>query len=400
MRYRLLALIVMIAAGCAREEQLTLQLSEIGSPAQTGAAEPNLAADHEGTVYLSWIQRGADTTHALQYATLKDGKLGEVRTIAAGRDWFVNWADFPMLTRLPSGEMAAHWLQRNGPGRFDYGVRVALWNENGPITKEPVVPHRDPSASEHGFVTLFPQQQSLGVVWLDGRRYAEAKASKDSTLEEMQLRHTTIASSGQPAEDVPIDERTCDCCQTSVALTERGPLVAYRDRTDEEIRDIYVSRFENGKWTPGKAVHNDNWKVNFCPVNGPMLDARGNDVAIAWFSAADSVPRVNVAFSSDAGDSFSDPIRVDGGAPKGRVDLAFVDDNTVLVSWLENGQFMLRKVKRSGRMSTPFTVAAMSEQRAGGFPRMTVTGDRIYFAWTAADDPKNTRIRLATAELR
>jgi hypothetical protein len=397
MRYLILAIFL---AACAREEQLRLELTEIGSPATTGAAEPNLSADAEGNVYLSWIQRGRDSTHALQYAVLQQGKLGLTRTIAFGRDWFVNWADFPMLTRLPSGEMAAHWLERNGPGKYAYGVRIALWNDDVTLTPQPVTPHRDPSEAEHGFVTLFPENKKVGVIWLDGRQYAQAKASNDSTLEEMQLRYTTIGVDGKLSDDQLIDDRTCDCCQTTVALTDRGPLVAYRNRTDDEIRDIYVARLENGKWTEGKPVHNDNWKVNFCPVNGPMLEARGNNVVIAWFSAADSVPRVNVAFSSDAGDTFSDPIRVDQGAPKGRVDVAWIDHNSALVSWLEAGQFMVRKVKRSGRMSTPFAIATMSEQRAGGFPRMAATEKEVVFAWTVANDPKNTSIRLSRALLR
>ena len=36
-----------------------------------------------------------------------------------------------------------------------------------------------------------------------------------------------------------------------VAVTSDGVITAFRDRSDKEIRDIAVSRLENGTWTPG-----------------------------------------------------------------------------------------------------------------------------------------------------
>ena len=68
-----------------------------------------------------------------------------------------------------------------------------------------------------------------------------------------------------------------------------GPIAVYRNRTDDEIRDIYVSRYEMGAWTVGKPVHNDGWHVEACPVNGPVVSAHGKDVTVLEQPALDTV---------------------------------------------------------------------------------------------------------------
>jgi len=151
----------------------------------------------------------------------------------------------------------------------------------------------------------------------------------------MNIRTATILSNGEIVDDTLVDHKTCDCCQTSAAITSKGPIIVYRDRTDNEIRDIYISRLIDDKWTKPKAVHNDNWEINGCPVNGPKADAIGNTLVVAWFTAANDKPKVNLSFSSNNGETFNTPIRIDNGKPIGRVDVALIDDNNAIVSWME-----------------------------------------------------------------
>ena len=35
-----------------------------------------------------------------------------------------------------------------------------------------------------------------------------------------------------------LDPKVCDCCQTAAAVTDDGPVVVYRNRSDQELRDI------------------------------------------------------------------------------------------------------------------------------------------------------------------
>jgi len=58
----------------------------------------------------------------------------------------------------------------------------------------------------------------------------------------------------------------------------------YRDHTPEDIRDIAVIRFENGHWSMPKTLYADKWKINACPTNAASAAAKGERVAIAWYT--------------------------------------------------------------------------------------------------------------------
>jgi hypothetical protein len=381
-------------------------LRPLPSPAAQGSGEPNLTVGPDGRVYLSWIEPAADSAHALRFSVLQDDAWSAPRTVASGRGWFVNWADFPALAVLPDGRMAAHWLQKSGSGTYAYDVRVAVSTDGGAAWTQGVVPHTDGTASEHGFVSMWPVRgDSVGLVWLDGRKYGASDDEHDPR-NEMTLRYTTVGMDGRAAPDREIDGRVCDCCQTGMAMTAEGPLVVYRDRSPVEVRDIYVTRMVNGAWTEGRPVHADGWVMPACPVNGPQADAVGRRVAVAWFTGADSTPAVKVAFSADAGATFAAPVRVDAGNPEGRVDVELLQDGGALVSWIERtgekeAEVRIRRVGADGRMGEPHTVAASSSARSTGFPRMVRAGGNVVLAWTGAGKPSSIHAaRLHLPDLR
>lgn len=200
------------------------------SPAGPGSGEPNLAVAADGRIFLSWIESGDDDSHELRFAERRQGgPWSPARRIARGRHWFVNWADFPAVLALPDGTLVAHWLARSGPGRYAYDVRVAISRDGGQRWTGGVVPHRDGTSTEHGFVSLFPAGDRAGLIWLDGRRTAGGSA--DGHGGEMALMHTTLAADGTLGPETVLDERVCDCCQTAAVATDEGVVVAYRDRS-------------------------------------------------------------------------------------------------------------------------------------------------------------------------
>ena len=376
-------------------------IDSIASPAAPGSAEPNLAVAADGRVYMSWLEPG-DSGHALRFAVLDGKQWSPAQTIRAGRDFFVNWADFPSIEVLDGGRLAAHWLQRNGSGTYAYGVRVSQSGDGGKTWSAPVIPH-DSSQTEHGFVAMWRESGKLGAVWLDGRKFS--KEGHDAS-NEMMLVSTTIDPNGKLGAEMRLDERACDCCQNTAAMTADGPIIAYRDRSSDEIRDIYVTRRVGGKWTTGVPAHSDNWKIAACPVNGPAIAASGRRVALAWFTAANDSARVKLAFSDDAGGKFGPPIRVDGGTPAGRVDVALLQDGSALVTWIERiggdtAAVRARRIGRDGKVGIATTIARSSAARASGFPRMAVTDSDAVFAWTLPGRPSAVRVaRARVAEFR
>ncbi|HEX9001872.1 MAG TPA: sialidase family protein [Blastocatellia bacterium] len=366
------------------------QVRELASPAGTGSGQPNLAVTPDGRVYLSWIERLGEGRFSLRFSTLEKEKWTAPQIIAEGSNWFVNWADFPSMVVLPDGSLAAHWLAKSGPGTFDYDVTIARSFDGGKTWGKPFVPHRDGVVAEHGFVSLFAAKDgNLTAVWLDGREMkADAKDAHGHGHGDMTLRTVKIKRDGTLIEEAVLDTRVCECCQTSAAMTADGPVVVYRDRSEQEIRDISIVRLRDGKWSQPVSVFKDGWQINGCPVNGPSVTAVGRRVAVAWYTGVNDKPRVKLAFSSDAGASFGEPITVDDGNPAGRVETLMLSDGSALVCWLEKlpggGEVRMRRIKPDGKFDAAITVSATGAARSNGFPQMARTGNSLVFAWTGA----------------
>ncbi len=375
------------------------ELQPLEAPAGAGSREPNLSTADDGSILMTWTEPAEDSTWALRIATLEGDHWSEPATIASGRPFFVNWADFPSAIRLSDGRLAAHWLERSAGGTYEYDVRISQSIDGGRTWSEDVIPHRDGTKSEHGFVTLYDAGTGLlGAVWLDGRKFADSTAPREMTLAQ-----STLSADGTLGPERLLDARICDCCQTGGALTDAGPVIVYRDRSPDEIRDISIVRLVDGEWTDGRAVHEDGWHVDHCPVNGPAVAARGRDLVVAWFTAARDTSRVNVAFSRDGGATFGAPVRIDEGAPLGRVDVELLEDGRAVVTWLErtdsgDADVRLRVATRDGRSGESVVLGATSGARASGFPRMARQGDRLVFAWTVPGRPSS--LRVAAADLR
>jgi hypothetical protein len=374
----------------------------IESPAGPGSGEPFLSAASDG-VWLSWLE-AVDSAFALRVSRLEGESWSPPRTVGHSSSFFVNWADFPSVIELPDGRIAAHWLARSGPGRYAYDVVIAMSADGGATWGSPVSPHADGTQTEHGFATLFPAPDGgMGAVWLDGRATVAPTHENDGHTAggAMTLRHATFSQAGMAGPDVLVDDRVCDCCQTDIAVTSDGPVLVYRDRSEDEVRDISVSRLIGGEWTAPSPVHEDGWVIPGCPVNGPSAAARGRDLAVAWFTAAQDTARVRVAFSSDAGETFAAPVRIDDGDPVGRADVLMLETGQALVTWLERtdggAEVRVRLVAPDGETGPSRTVASSSAERASGFPRMARAGDRIVFAWT--EPGKAALVRVAEMRL-
>ncbi len=382
-------------------------LADLAAPVADGSAEPNLAVSPSGRVYLSWVEP-ADSGHALRFAVLEDDGWGSPRTIASGRGWFVNWADFPSLLAITDSQLVAHWLVRSSGAPYAYDVHVARSSDGGTTWSAPMVPHTN-AGGEHGFVSMWHAGGSdAGLVWLDGGQAAAAEVRRrrgdTAAVGAMTLRAARLGDEGDVLDAAELDGRICDCCQTSAALTADGPVVVYRDRSPEEIRDIYVTRRVNGAWTEGRPVAVDGWEINACPVNGPAVAAAARRVVVAWFTQAAGERRVYAAFSDDAGATFGRRIRVDDGAPVGRVGVVLAPSGDALVSWLEEAgdaaEVRLRRVAADSKVGPAVVVTRTQAARVAGFPRVALSAGRLVLAWTVPPDSGPTRVRTATARLR
>ncbi len=408
-----LLLVLLFVPGCARtpsepRESAALQppaIHPLDSPAGPDSREPNLFATDDGRIILSWVEKARENRYRLRFAVRTSNGWSEARTVAEGDNWFINWADFPSVIGLADGSFAAHWLVKSGAGTYAYDVNVAR-AEDGVAWSKPIVPHADETQTEHGFVSLLPLTNGrIGAIWLDGRNFSTSQHGAEdhrAAKANMTLRYAAIDRTGTLSDEAVLDERVCECCQTAATMTETGAVVVYRDRSADEVRDIHVVRYHDGKWSSPQPVHIDGWKIDGCPVNGPSISAYGRQLAVAWYTEAGNNPRVNVAFSKDAGATFGPPHQIDDGNAVGRVGVVMLPDGEAYVCWLsgtvESGAIKVRRATAGGTLGPVAIVATSDLSRSSGFPRLARMGNEILFAWTEFGKPSH--VRTAIAELK
>ena len=395
---KLFFIILLPLAGCTSiKESKTASIHFLNSPTKNSSGEPHLFTDESGTVHLSWIEK-TEKKGAFKFSTLTDNQWSEPILIDSGSNWFVNWADYPMMASS-GNNVVAHYLEKSGEGTYAYDVKLTTSLDKGKTWKSASILHDDGKQAEHGFVSLVPYGDNFLVTWLDGRNTVmEGMEGMDHEGHHgaMSLRAAIIDPDGNKLNEWELDDKTCDCCQTTAVITDNGPIVIYRDRSDEEIRDMSIVRLVNGEWTKPLSIFQDNWKIAGCPVNGPRSSSIGNTLATAWFSAPDGNAMVNVVFSTDGGVSFGKPLRIDDGNSIGRVDIVMLDKETAMVSWMEGSEIKAIKVKQNGNKESAMTIASSSEGRSSGFPQMTKSGDNLIFAWT---DDKEKTIKTASVSI-
>lgn len=423
MRPVLLAVLVLALAACNRgAEPAAAGMQPKGPPpyvvtdwvlpSSPGSAQPNLVATEDGRLLLTWINSVPGRRNALRFAALGDNGRwsSEARTIVVGDALLANWADIPHIMASPDGALWVQWLQKAGASGYAADMSLSRSVDGGFNWAAPVQVNNDAAGAEHGFAALWPVgRESMGVAWLDGRNNTmqaagEAAGTKgaahgdaDATMASMaqgrtELRAAVFDRNFARVGEAVVDPMTCDCCQTDLAITARGPLLLYRDRSPGEIRDIAAVRYEDGHWTAPVPVHADGWHMTACPVNGPSVAASGDDAVAAWFTAADDVSRVLMARSADAGDTWSPPLLLDhGNAVQGRVAVA-LDEDHAWVLWVREdkaGQslWLSRRTPDLEKELQRIRVAQLQGRgKATGFPQLALHHGNAYLVWTDVVD--------------
>ena len=385
MKLHLSLLLLLLIFGCASPN-----IDEL--PFKAGSRYPHLTKTEKGGLLVSWFEPIDATTFGLLWSEFSDGNWSEKSLIYSSKDFFINWADFPSIFELDENTIVVHWPEMSADGTYDYDVKISFSSNRGKTWGEPIIPHRDGKHAEHGFVSFYKNEiRNLGLVWLDGRQMADGHGSPGN----MNLYTSIFDSDLNQGEDVSIDAMVCECCPTSAVQIGDVTLVAYRDRAESEIRNINILRKVHGEWEEPYAVNDDHWMIPGCPVNGSKLAEKNGTVAIAWFTAPDGDSQINVAFSDDSGKSFSSPIRIDAGKPIGRVDIGWLNDESVTVSWLEangeNASLVYRTLGRKGPLSEVMEVETLAGGRGIGYPQFEMLGEKILFLWT--DPIEKTQIK-------
>ena len=84
----------------------------------------------------------------------------------------------------------------------------------------------------------------------------------------------------------------------------------------------------------------------------------------------------------------------------GRVDVLYLNDKEVLVSYMEDDNFdtylRLKKVSIDGQVSKPITISKIDSGRNTGVPQLEILNDEIFVVWTVFENENN---QLKTVKL-
>lgn len=377
------------------QSEKLVQLSDITSipvPSAPGAMAPRL--NHQGgRLTLSWLEAAPEQQSLLNGNASRfnwsrwDGmSWTPVETIAMSPQMFSNAADRPSVVIARDGTHFAHWLDKANSSVYGYDVKLARYSEQdknwqslGPIWTASTSDRR----GYDGFVTMLPDQHGITAFWIDGRLYDEKQGGP--------MRLLTARISDQIHNETILDDNICSCCDTAAVQTANGPVVFYRGRTENEIRDILRVRWTGRQWSQPEPVARDNWHIEACAVDGPQAAVNEKHIALAWFTGATGQGSVKIAFSSDQGQTFMQDHEVDHlsrSGPVGHADVIFLENGDALVSWIarsqstQNNMILLRRFAPDGTAGPYLKIAEISTSRRIGFPQLEQFANAIYLAWT------------------
>ncbi|BAM02879.1 hypothetical protein PSMK_07200 [Phycisphaera mikurensis NBRC 102666] len=294
--------------------------------------------------------------------------------------------------------LLAVWPGR-GTGVWGSGPLGSAVSRDGGRTWSPAgdpapFPADDP-AGAHG--ARFPALQAspgggFTLVWIDASDDARSMRS---------ARFDPDASSW--SEPVVVDAAGCACCWNALAAVGGAEVFVYRD---VEPSDMAAARtFDGGRtWSDGSPVARFGWASDGCPHVGAGLAAEpdGGRLFAAVWTGQDGAAGLYRAFSDDAGESWSPPVRLGGdGATHPR--MAALGGGVVAAAWTRHaaeGTTLVAAIS-TDRGETWSEPAAF----AGGGPDLpshvllAAVGGRLTAHWTEAAGEAPAAVRSAVLPL-
>ncbi len=380
------------SAAAATAEMQAGRVEPVPIEASTQARYPHFVQD-EQRILVAWVekQKSGGTLFFAPWDA-KQKRFGKAVAGPSRTGMFVNWADYP---KLQIGKDFWLWVWPetiSDKHKYAYGLRFARSFDQGRTWSDPQWLHDDQSPTEHGFVSLQPLPDGgFAVIWLDGRAMkpqSEGDHDGHHGGGGMQLRFREVGAKTLGPEQL-WDDRTCECCGTALTRQKDGSLLAaYRNRSDEEFRDIHLIRYKAGRAEKITPSFNEQWKIHGCPVNGPALACTNKTTAVAWFTGADK-GAVAMALTQDSGTSWSKSLT--NQTPHGGRTALFATKIGYWMSWVqqseEQSSIVVRQVRlpddKARAADLPHFELPFDGSRSSGFPQIHALADtRLLIAHT------------------
>lgn len=197
-----------------------------------------------------------------------------------------------------------------------------------------------------------------------------------SWLEDSSLSVALPGSGTRFIERENVDDLTCDCCHPVPIQIGDEFGIGYRDleRTGEgDQRDIrFLTGTVDGTFV-GEPIEvaDDPWIINACPLSGPALALRDDEILITWMDARQTLHPDQTSnsiwfdLSSDEGRSFGvDQMLTDEAAVYGRPAMAVGADGVIHLVWEKRTEDIasLQYLKGDGTIWSPVEDLMVSDR--------------------------------------
>ena len=90
------------------------------------SSEESYLFSDRNNVYMSWIETDSIDNY-LYYSKLENNQWASKKLIVKGKDWFINWADFPSIAiNSKTNKMIAHYLKKSYDLTFAYDIKYLI----------------------------------------------------------------------------------------------------------------------------------------------------------------------------------------------------------------------------------------------------------------------------------
>jgi hypothetical protein len=348
--------------------------------------DPRLRWDGEGNlhvIYLADAPAGSGASipegGVLTYRRLGPHPAGPIAVSSAAIGTSARGETAPVLEILPGGVLVAAY-PATLPGRWKSEIRVQRSTDGGTTWSAPVRPHPERLGAHTLLSSTVSGEGKLVLAWLDDRSGAMALYAAES------------ADGAAFAPSRQLDDRTCECCGTTLARRHDGSLLlAYRDLAPGNVRDFKLLRSPAGigGFAAPLPIADDGWVIAACPDTGARLaETAGGDLWAVWYTAAEGRPAgLYAAVAHGAGGRFGpkQPIATStpalptvrhpeiGALPDGRVAVLY----EAVAKGGDEGLVARLRDPASGRFGPPRRLSG-----GGRYPRLAVDAQRAAVGWT------------------
>jgi hypothetical protein len=298
MSYRLASCIALgagalvFAAGAAR-------IFEPKPRAVTSGRDPMLSVRASGAVSLLkvdksnlWLQTSTDGGDTFEPPVRVNDVEGEVSS---------HGESSPQLQVRTRSEFYTLWQTRRGDGSVLRFARSLDWGES--FEKAISVDSLPGSSSQSFFTMNVSPKGVIYAAWLDGRDRGKGRPGTSAVY---LSRSMNKGASFEKPVRVALD--VCPCCRPSIGFSGEGLVhISWRGVLEDNIRDMFLatSTDAGASWGPARRVAEDNWALNGCPHSGAAMASLGKRLFVAWHTVRDQQNKLYLAYSDDAGQTFS-----------------------------------------------------------------------------------------------